>query len=131
MASIYDWMLTMTTTYDKTLYDEMGKRIAICRKERGLTKVQLAAMLSISQQTLAHYEVGRLRIAVSTLPQLAETLYVNIEEFINDSKKQGNNKRGPTPKLQYQIEQIGLMQRSKQKFITEMLDALIQQQQVS
>ena len=82
-------------------------------------------------QTLAHYEVGRLRIAVSTLRLLAETLDVNIEELINEQKKQTKNKRGPTPKLQQQIEQIGQMPRSKQKFITEMLDALIQQQQAS
>jgi len=33
--------------------------------------------------------------------------------------------------LQRQIEQIGLMPRSKQKFITEMLEALIKQQQAS
>ena len=37
-------------------------------------------------------------------------------------------KRGPVSTLQQQIEQITLMPRAKQKFITEMLDALIQQQ---
>jgi len=31
--------------------------------------------------------------------------------------------------MQQQIEQIGMMPRAKQKFITEMLDALIKQQQ--
>jgi len=36
---------------------------------------------------------------------------------------------GPASILQRQIEQIGLMLRAKQKFITEMLDALIKQQQ--
>jgi hypothetical protein len=40
-------------------------------------------------------------------------------------------KRGLASTLQWQIEQIGLMPRSKQKFITEMLDALIKQQQAS
>ena len=38
-------------------------------------------------------------------------------------------KRGPTSLLQKQIEQISLMPRGKQKFINEMLDALIKQQQ--
>ena len=37
-------------------------------------------------------------------------------------------KRGPTARLQHKIEQISLMPRNKQKFITEMLDALIKQQ---
>ena len=40
-------------------------------------------------------------------------------------------KRGPASILQRQIEQIGTMPRAKQKFITEMLEALIKQQQAS
>jgi len=40
-------------------------------------------------------------------------------------------KRGPASTLQRQIEQISLMPRTKQKFITEMLGALIKQQQAS
>jgi len=40
-------------------------------------------------------------------------------------------KRGPASVLQRQIEQIGLMPRNKQKFITEMLEAMIKQQQAS
>ncbi len=41
----------------------------------------------------------------------------------------GKSKRGSASNLQRQIEQVGLMPRAKQKFITEMLDALIKQQQ--
>lgn len=40
-------------------------------------------------------------------------------------------KRGPKSKLEQQIEQVSQMPRSKQKFISEMLDALISQQQDS
>lgn len=130
MASIHQWTLPMTTT-DKALYEAMGKRIAALRKEHGLTQVQLVETIGVSQQTLAHYEVGRLRIAISTLQLLAKTLDINIESLINEQKKQAHGKRGPTPKLQRQIEKIGLMPRTKQKFITDMLDALIQQQQIS
>jgi len=37
-------------------------------------------------------------------------------------------KRGPTSTLQRQTEQISSLSKSKHKFITEMLDALIKQQ---
>ncbi len=40
-------------------------------------------------------------------------------------------KRGPASILQRQIEQVGRMPRAKQKFITEMLEALIKQQQAA
>jgi hypothetical protein len=39
------------------------------------------------------------------------------------------DERGPASILQRQIEQIGLMPRAKQKVISEMLAALIKQQQ--
>jgi len=40
-------------------------------------------------------------------------------------------KRGPASLLQRQIEQIGLMPKNKQKTISEVLDAMIKQQQAS
>lgn len=37
-------------------------------------------------------------------------------------------KRGPMPKLQRQIEQLALLPKAKQKFVSEMLDTVIHQQ---
>ncbi|WP_199775610.1 hypothetical protein [Microbulbifer pacificus] len=36
-------------------------------------------------------------------------------------------KRGPAPKLQRQIEQVALLPKAKQKFVSEMLETVIQQ----
>jgi len=77
---------------------------------------------------MAHYEGGRLRIAVAMLSSLANALSVSVEDLINPAPST-KKKRGPASLLQRQIEQIGLMPRAKQKFITEMLEALIKQQQ--
>jgi hypothetical protein len=41
------------------------------------------------------------------------------------------SKRGPTSVLQKQVEQIKSLPKGKQKFITDMIDALIKQQQAS
>ncbi len=92
------------------------------------TQVQLAEILGIAQQALAHYEGVRLRIAVSMLSALADALSVSIEELIHENPET-KKKRGPASVLQRQMEQIGRMPRAKQKFITEMLEALIKQQQ--
>ena len=54
---------------DESFFKELGSRIALARKERNITQVQLAATLGIAQQTLAHYEGGRL--PASLLPTLA------------------------------------------------------------
>jgi hypothetical protein len=57
-------------------------------------------------------------------------LEVSVEEVIGEATKT-KSKRGPASTLQRQIEHISLMPRAKQKFITEILEALIKQQQAS
>jgi len=80
-------------------------------------------MLKISQQLLAAYEVGRRRIPVSMLSALAHALAVPIEELLGANNKVV--KRGPTPKLQRQLERISRLPRSKQRFVIEMLDTVL------
>ena len=99
------------------------------RKEMGITQVQLAESLGISQQLIAAYESGSRKIPASMLPTLAKLFAVSLEQLIGEEKTPA--KRGPASTLQRQIEQVGLMPRAKQKFISEMLDALIKQQQAS
>lgn len=129
MASIQQWTFKMAPE-DKVFYKQLGQRIAQHRKAQGLTQVQLAEILGIAQQTMAHYEGGHLRIAVALLSSLASALSVSVEDLINEAPNT-KKKRGPASILQRQIEQIGLMPRAKQKFITEMLEALIKQQQTA
>ncbi len=129
MVSIQQWTLKMAPE-DKTFYAQLGQKIAQYRKAQGLTQVQLAEILGVAQQTMAHYEGGHLRIAVSMLSPLANALSVSVEDLINEAPA-AKKKRGPASILQRQIEQVGLMPRAKQKFITEMLEALIKQQQLA
>ena len=97
------------------------------RKELGWTQTQLAEHLKISQQLIAAYEAGSRKVQASMLPTLAKLFAVPLEQLIGMQALP--NKRGPASTLQMQMEQIHSMPKSKQKFITEMLDALIKQQQ--
>lgn len=127
MASLTQWDYAMMSQ-DNTFYIAMGKRIAQFRKAQNMTQTQLADALGIAQQTMAHYEGGKLRIPVALLPTLARLLAVSVEEIIGEPTKSAKGKRGPTPRLQRQMELIGQLPRAKQKFVMEMLDAVIQQQ---
>jgi transcriptional regulator with XRE-family HTH domain len=113
---------------ERAFYVQLGERIAATRKAQGITQVQLAELLGVAQQTMAHYEGGTVRIPVETLAQLAQHLNTSVEALIGTSTTKARSKRGPASILQRQIEQIGLMPRTKQRFITEMLEALIKQQ---
>jgi len=110
---------------ETTFFEQLGRRIAALRKERGLTQVQLADALGISQQQVLSFEKGRRRIPVSALPALAEILHVSVEELLGAETPP--TKRGPTPKLQKQLERLQQLPRSQQKIVSQMLEAVLQE----
>lgn len=83
--------------------------------------------MGISQQTLAHYEVRRFRIAVSTLLPLEEILKSSVDELVKGKAAKDNGKRGRASRLQQQIGQVARLPKTKQKFVSEMLETVIQQ----
>ncbi|MFA0813340.1 helix-turn-helix domain-containing protein [Microbulbifer epialgicus] len=103
----------------------MGQRIATLRKHQNLTQAQLAEFLEISQQHMASFEKGIRKLPASMLPRLAQLFGVSVDELVG--LKDTAAKRGPVPKLQRQIEQVALLPRAKQKFVSEILETVIQQ----
>jgi transcriptional regulator with XRE-family HTH domain len=110
---------------EQTFFKALGARIADLRKEQGLTQQQLAGRLGIAQQTLAHYEVGRLRMTASLLPELSRLFGVPVDELLG--LVSGAGKRGPTPKFQKQLERIARLPRAKQHVLMQMLDGVLAQ----
>ena len=113
------------TPEETAFFEDLGSRIATLRKERGLTQTQLGEMIGVSQQQVVSFEKGRRKVPSSALPKLSTSLGVAVEELIGIESKPG--KRGPTPKLQRQLEQLQQLPRSKQRFVIEMLDTVLQQ----
>jgi len=113
---------------EKIFFEQLGGRIANRRKELDITQVQMAEILNVSQQTINSYEVGRRRVPVSALPILAKTLLMPMEILVGEPDQTAKKKRGPTPKLQQQMELVSQLPKAKQKFVMDMLDTVIQQQ---
>jgi hypothetical protein len=59
------------------------------------------------------------------LPTLAQLFGVTLEELLGMPAPPA--KRGPTPKLQRQIEQLQQLPKTKQRFVMEMIDTVLQQ----
>jgi len=112
---------------DKAFYQALGQRIAEARKTRDMTQQQLADQLGIAQQTIAHHESGRLRVAVALLPPLAVALGLSVEELIGETEIQPALRRGPVSRVQQQLERIQQLPRAKQRFVIEMLETVLQQ----
>lgn len=118
---------TAVNTKDEEFFKAMGARIAQGRKQQGLTQSQLAEQLGIAQQTLAHYEVGRLRVPASMLPVLSAALSMDIEALLGQTQARTSAKRGPASRLAQQVERIGQLPMAKQRFVMEMLDTVLAQ----
>lgn len=121
----YQLLEELMTKEEKVFYRELGERVAALRKENHLTQVQMARQLGVSQQQIASYEAGRVKIPLSMLPKLSAVLAASVDEIVGLQKQ---TRRGPTSRLQQQLDLIGHLPRARQKFIIEMLDAVIHQQ---
>lgn len=116
------------STEERLFFVELGGRIAQLRKAAGLTQVQLAEVLGLAQQTVQAYEAGARRVPVSSMPQLARTLGVSLEElFGEEPAKPARSRRGPVPQWQEHIEAIAKLPRTQQRFVTQMLETVLAQ----
>lgn len=124
----YQLLERIMSNDDKEFYKELGQRVAELRKLNHITQVQMAQKLSVSQQQIAAFETGKVKIPISALPKLSAILSTPIDQILGIEKK---GRRGPASKLQQQIEMVALLPRSKQKFVIEMLDTLILQSKMT
>jgi transcriptional regulator with XRE-family HTH domain len=113
------------TPEETAFFKDLGSRIVTLRKERGLTQTQLGEMIGVSQQQVVSFEKGRRKVPASALPKLSKVLAVSVEALLGIEAKPG--KRGPAPKLLRQLEELQRLPRSKQRFVSEMLDTILQQ----
>lgn len=112
----------------EAFFKEMGARIAQARKERGLTQQQLADGLGISQQTLAHYEVGRVGVGAPMLPRLSELLDLSFDEILlGHPTVRIPGKRGPASRLEQQLDAIARLPKAEQRAVSTLLTAVLAQ----
>jgi len=116
---------SVASTDQGSLRRQLGGRIAEARRAQSLTQQQLGELLGISQQMVAFYEIDCWRVPISLLPELARTLDVAMEEPIGEEAKPA--KHGLSPKLQPQLERITRPPKAQQRFVTQILDTVIQQ----
>ena len=112
---------------ERMFFVALGARIAQLRKHSHITQVQLAETLGISQPTINAYELGHRRVPVSTLPLLARTLGVSVEELIGEEPS-ATRKRGPVPKLRQHLERISALPKPRQRAVMDVIEAMLAQQ---
>ena len=105
----------------------LGARIAQLRKDAGLSQQSVADTLGLAQQSYAHYEVGRVRMPVSLVPQIAQLFGVSTDELLGTRGTDKAGKRGPAPLVQRQIERLNRLPKAQQKVVLKMLEGVLSQ----
>ena len=65
---------------------KIGKFISTCRKEVGLTQLQLAEKLNVTDRAVSKWETGKAMPDSSLMLKLCETLNISVNELLNGEK---------------------------------------------
>ena len=68
----------------------LGNMIASLRKERGMTQAELAAIMNITDKAVSKWESDLSCPDITSLPKLAETLQVSVDELMQVRERGGS-----------------------------------------
>ncbi len=105
-------------------FKEIGRKIQKARDEKGLTQVDLAQTLGITQAALSNYELGKRRLYLNQIEQIARTLGKNLDYFIADEQAQAaSESRDPFEgKMEILTTRIAQLDASQLRSLCEFLD---------
>jgi len=122
-----DFACAMVNT-DKSLKgnpSEFGKRIAEARQRAGLTQVELAKKLGVTQQVVAAWERRNVALRAEQIRTLAEALGTTADYLIGISASWKGTK-GPSGKVRHVFEQVSKLPRRQQQKVVEFVEAFVQ-----
>jgi transcriptional regulator with XRE-family HTH domain len=103
-----------------------GTRLADLRRAAGLTQVELAKLVSETQQNITFWEHSDKPPRSDVLPKLAKVLGVSVEQLLGISPL-ADRRPGPVGKTQKAFEEVARLPRSQQDKIVEIVEALVNQ----
>jgi transcriptional regulator with XRE-family HTH domain len=103
---------------------EVGQRIKLLRQDRGMTQVELAARLELSQSNLSAIERGARGVTVNQLVRIANGLGASSDEILFDKKAPETGAR-PRKKLMRRLRRVEELTEADQRILLQLLDGLL------
>ena len=76
------------------IYKNIGKKIQMARDEAGLSQEELASRLGYTQAALSNYELGKRRLYLANIEQIARELNKPLSYFLDESALTANAEQG-------------------------------------
>jgi len=119
---LYEELALAKTTGAETI----GQRIARLRREKGLTQVELAAALEVSQPVVSDYERDLIKLSGETIMALAQILGASADELLGLEKP--SRAAGATIKnrrIYRQLQSIDRLPKRDQEALARTIDAFL------
>ena len=88
---------------------DFGKFVAELRKEKGMTQLELAEKMGVTDKAVSKWERDLSCPDINSLPNLAEILGVSVDELMQIKREAENPKQSPKEIAQI-IFKVGLLQ---------------------
>ena len=75
---------------------DIGHRIAMIRKQRGLNQDELAELSTLSRISIARYETGRIEPGAQAIKRIADALEVSTDVLLGRSEEEQDSKEQPS-----------------------------------
>ena len=101
-----------------------GKNLARLRNGRHLTQPELAEQIGMTRQMISYLEVKAKNPTMDHIIRIANFFCVPVDELLYDEESK-LKKAGPKSILEKQVEQLQKLSKTKQKLVSDMIEALI------
>jgi transcriptional regulator with XRE-family HTH domain len=106
-----------------------GERLLASRQQAGLSQIQIAEKLGITQQTYAGWERRTTALKPEYISRLAELLHVSVD-YLLGHENGGQRKGGPVGKARRVFEEVSKLPRHQQQRILGIVEDLIAAQRI-
>ena len=105
--------------------ESIGARIARFRREKGMTQVELATALEVSQPVVSDYENDVIKLSGETIIQLARILGVSADELLGMAKAPASGVPVKNRRLYRQLQNIEKLPKRDQQALLRTIDAFL------
>lgn len=115
----------MATKAGTKTQDTLGQRIARLRRDRGLTQVELAERLGITQPAVSDYENDDTRLPADAVIQIARILGVSADELLGLKEATASPGGSRNRRLYRRLQEIEKLPRRDQQALLRTIEAFI------
>ena len=117
------------TGFDAEELEAIKRNIAFQRKKKGLTQIELANLMGVTQRVISYYENEAKTITLDAIVRIAQALKIPKKNIINTDNDITD--LPPVSKaLQKRISRIKDLSPKSQKTISDMIDTMLKAENV-